>query len=310
VTQGNLFGRGQLLRARVEKSTRRTTNYTLTFREPYLLDRPVSGTIDLFSQERNFTSYKNSRAGGSLSLNKSFGEFVTGGLSYTRENVKVFDVDPTASALLQQTEALGTTSTSSIGLSVARDTRDFFFDPKEGARHSLSLEYAGGVLGGDNSFYKVVGDTSRFFPLFWNTVFSLHLRIGYVTGIGREPSVIERFVVGGINTVRGFDFGRAGPVDPLTGDVIGGNKELIFNAEYLFPLVPEAKMKGVIFFDAGRGFDLNERLRISDLRRSAGFGIRMLLPIGPIRLEWGYNLDPQPGEKSGFFPEFTIGSVF
>jgi outer membrane protein insertion porin family len=146
--------------------------------------------------------------------------------------------------------------------------------------------------------------------LFWNTVFSLHLRIGYVTGIGREPSVIERFVVGGINTVRGFDFGRAGPVDPLTGDVIGGNKELIFNAEYLFPLVPEAKMKGVIFFDAGRGFDLNERLRISDLRRSAGFGIRMLLPIGPIRLEWGYNLDPQPGEKSGFFPEFTIGSVF
>ena len=72
----------------------------------------------------------------------------------------------------------------------------------------------------------------------------------------------------------------------------------------------EAKLKGVLFFDAGRGFDDTERVRIGDLRYSAGFGIRMLLPIGPIRLEWGYNLDPQPGEKSGFFPEFTIGSVF
>jgi outer membrane protein insertion porin family len=112
---------------------------------------------------------------------------------------------------------------------------------------------------------------------------------------------------------------------------------LIFNAEYVFPLIPDAKMKGVIFFDAGRSFDdqgrfvLNESgeavplpdptknnepmltgesLRIRDLRYSAGFGIRMLLPIGPIRLEWGYNLDAQPGEKTGAFPEFTIGTVF
>jgi outer membrane protein assembly factor BamA len=91
-------------------------------------------------------------------------------------------------------------------------------------------------------------------------------------------------------------------------------------------------MKGVIFFDAGRSFDdqgrccdpagnflvgpdgvpmtTGEPLRIRELRYSAGFGIRMLLPIGPIRLEWGYNLDSQPGEKTGAFPEFTIGTVF
>jgi outer membrane protein insertion porin family len=310
VTQGNLFGRGQLLRARVEKSTRRTTNYTLTFREPYLLDRPVSGTIDLFSQERNFTTYKDSRTGGSLSLNKAFGEYVSAGLSYTRETTKVFDLSTTvaAPAAVTSAAALGKVTTSSIGVSVARDTRDFAFDPKEGQRHSLSLEYAGGILQGDNRFYRVVSDHSAFFPVIWDMVFSLHLRLGYLGGA--QIPFTERFVVGGINTVRGFDFGRAGPVDPSTGDVIGGNKELIFNAEYLFPLVTEAKMKGVIFFDAGRGFDLNERLRIGDLRYSAGFGIRMLLPIGPIRLEWGYNLDPQAGEKSGFFPEFTIGSVF
>jgi outer membrane protein insertion porin family len=163
----------------------------------------------------------------------------------------------------------------------------------------------------------------------------LHLRFGYLAG--DQYPFAERFIVGGINTVRGFDYGKAGRVDPLTGEIFGGNKELIFNAEYLFPLIPDAKMKGVVFFDAGRSFDdqgryrtinpftgeqqvitgpdgepmaSGEALRIRELRYSVGFGIRMLLPIGPIRLEWGYNLDAQPGEKTGAFPEFTIGTVF
>lgn len=310
ITQGNLFGRGQLLRARLEKSTKRTTNYSLTFREPYLLGHPVSGTVEVFSQERKYSTYKDSRVGGTLSLNKSFGEYVSAGLSYTREATRVFDVAlaPAAPAAVVAAAARGKVTTSSVGLTVAHDTRDFWFEPKEGQRHSLSLEYAGGILGGDNRFYRVVSDHSAFVPVVWSTVFSLHLRLGYLGG--REVPLSERFIVGGINTVRGFDYGRAGPVDPVTGEIVGANKEVILNAEYVFPMVSEAKLKGVLFFDAGRGFNDAERVRIGDLRYSAGFGIRMLLPIGPIRLEWGYNLDPQPGEKSGFFPEFTIGSVF
>jgi len=319
ITQGNLFGRGQLLRARVEKSTKRTTNYSLTFREPYLLGYPVAGTVDAFSQERKYSTYQDSRAGGTFSLNKSFGEYMSAGLSYTREATKIFNikttidpvtglVTPAAPAAVVTAAARGKVTTSSVGLTVARDTRDFWFEPKEGQRHSLSLEYAGGILGGDNRFYRVVSDHSVFVPVVWSTVFSLHLRLGYLGG--REVPLSERFIVGGINTVRGFDYGRAGPVDPVTGEIVGANKEAILNAEYVFPMVSEAKLKGVLFFDAGRGFNDTERVRIGDLRYSAGFGIRMLLPIGPIRLEWGYNLDPQPGEKSGFFPEFTIGSVF
>jgi len=134
----------------------------------------------------------------------------------------------------------------------------------------------------------------------------------------------ERFVVGGINTVRGFEYGTAGPLSD-SGDILGGNKELILNVEYVFPLVEQAKMKGLVFFDAGRAFDDNEPIRLGTalrtcpdgsviqaemIRYSAGFGLRMLLPIGPIRLEWGYNLDPQCNERQGLFPEFTIGTVF
>jgi outer membrane protein insertion porin family len=301
------------------------------------------------------TTYRDGRTGFSLSLSRWFGEYVSAGVSYTREVTRLFDLttrvvyDPTppnpvtgvdpvigdevrayeAPPAIVQEALRGKVTTSSVGVSVARDTRDFAFDPREGQRHSLSIEYAGGLLQGDNRFYKIVSDHSAFFPLFWNTVFSLHLRFGYLGG--QQYPFSERFVVGGINTVRGFDYGKAGRVDPSTGEIFGGNKELIFNAEYLFPLVQEAKMKGVLFFDAGRAFDdqgrydaggavliapdgrpmsSGERLRFGDLRYSVGFGIRMLLPIGPIRLEWGYNLDAQPGEKSKPFPEFTIGSVF
>ncbi len=359
IEQGNLFGRGQLLRARLEKSTKRTSNYSITFREPYLFDRPVAGTVDLYSNERRLTTYKNIRNGFSLGLNRWFGEYVSGGVTYTREITKLFDLttynltppvcsnpsdvstcvdpDPSDNATPDAPPAIvteaarGKVTTSSVGVTLARDTRDFAFDPREGQRHSLSIEYAGGPLQGDNRFYRIITDHSAFFPAFWRTVFSLHLRFGYLAG--EQYPFAERFVVGGINTVRGFDYGAAGRVDPRTGEIFGGNKELIFNAEYVFPLIQDAKMKGVLFFDAGRSFDdqgrccdpttgdflkgpddklmsTGEPLRIRDLRYSMGFGIRMLLPIGPIRLEWGYNLDSQPGEKTGAFPEFTIGSVF
>jgi outer membrane protein insertion porin family len=194
-------------------------------------------------------------------------------------------------------------------MSVARDTRDFFFDPRRGARNVISYEHAGTFLGGTNDYYKVILDSSRHFPLWWDTVFSVHGRLGYAQGLrGKELPQGERFYVGGLNSVRGFEFGEAGPIQ--NGDVIGGNKQLIFNAEYVFPIVTEAKIKGVVFFDAGRGFDNAERIRLSGLRYGAGFGIRLLLPIGPIRLEWGKNLDPRPGEKSGFLPEFSIGTLF
>ncbi|MGH7273987.1 MAG: outer membrane protein assembly factor BamA, partial [Nitrospiria bacterium] len=261
ITQGNLFGRGQLLRGKLEIGSSKTA-YSLTFREPYLLDYPVAGTFDLFDQERSFDSYQSARRGGSVVLSKAINEYVDASLGYTLQNLNIFDT-PTdsngqcsaATAICDQA-ALGWTKTSAISTSMARDTRDLSFDPHQGTRNSILYQYAGTFLGGSNEYYQVMLESSRFFPLLWDTVFSLRGRLGYVQGMnGKAIPQGERFYVGGLNTVRGFDFGRAGPVDPVTNEVIGGNKQLIFNAEFTFPIVPEAKMKGVVFFDAGRGFD-------------------------------------------------------
>ncbi|MEK6684013.1 MAG: outer membrane protein assembly factor BamA [Nitrospirota bacterium] len=317
ITQGNLFGRGELLRGRAEFGERRNT-YSLTFSEPYLLDHPVSGTVDLFNQTRDFNSYKERRIGGDMVLGKSFSEYLRGSLSYTLETLTLFDVaqdDPNTPEIESSAPSLvikqeGKSTTSSLGATIARDTRDFYFDPKEGTRTALTVEYAGTFLGGDNNFVKTILDVSRFFPIRWDTVFSLHGRLGYATGIsGTELPVGERFYVGGINTVRGFKFGTAGPIDPATGEITGGNKELIFNAEYLVPLVPEAKIKGVLFFDAGKAFDDRERIRWNELRYGTGFGLRWISPIGPLRLEWGYNLRRKENEQASNV-DFTIGTLF
>ena len=308
VEQGNLFGRAQLLRLKAEIG-QRVQNYTMTFREPWLFDKEISGTVDIYNQNLlYFSDYKEKRTGGDLILGKAFTEYVSGSVSYTLEDILIYDVtsrDP----LIQQQASLGNTLTSKVGLSLARDSRDFFFDPRQGSRNSVSVELAGTVLGGDNDFYRAIGDSSKYFPLFLGSVFSIHGRLGYVEALqGKQIPLGERFFVGGINTVRGFDFGRAGPLGSA-GEVIGGNKELFFNFEYLYPLVEEAKIKGVLFFDTGRGFDEGEAINLGRLRRGAGVGLRWISPVGPLRLEWGYNLDRRPDEKPWTI-EFAIGSLF
>ncbi len=310
ITQGNLFGRGQLLRARGELG-RRSSTYSLSFAEPYILDYPVSGSTEIFNTVRSFDSYKERRTGASLTLGKSFTDTVSGSISYTLENLKLFEVSTTAPLLVRQQEREGRFATSSVSVGVSRDTRDVFIDPRSGSRFNVTGELAGTAFGGENNFYKLGVDVSRYFPLPGESTFLIHGRAGVARGVQGTPLPVgERYYVGGINSVRGFDFGRAGPVDSFN-NIVGGTRQLFFNAEYIFPLVPEARIKGVVFVDAGRAFNDGDSMAPSRLmlRYSAGGGLRWLSPMGPLRLEWGYNIHKKTGEQQSAF-EFTIGSLF
>ena len=88
---------------------------------------------------------------------------------------------------------------------------------------------------------------------------------------------------------------------------IGGTEELIFNTEYIFPIVSDVKLKGVIFFDAGNAYESFKNF--GSLRYTTGAGVRWISPIGPIRIEWGYNIDKKPGEESSRV-EFAFGTFF
>ncbi|NOZ69112.1 MAG: BamA/TamA family outer membrane protein [Deferribacteres bacterium] len=83
----------------------------------------------------------------------------------------------------------------------------------------------------------------------------------------------------------------------------------IFNNEYIIPIAKDIRLKGVLFFDYGASFDKDDNISLRDMRSTAGFGFRWMSPFGPIRLEWGYNLDPREGESNNRL-EFTMGGVF
>lgn len=308
ISQNNLFGLGQSLAAKASMSSK-STRYTLSFTEPWLFGKPLSAGIDLYDWEYEYDEYIKDSIGGRLKFGFPLGfEFTRGSVIYTYDDANVSDVSETASQTIK--DMVGRNLTSSLTLAVSRDSRDRRFNARKGSVNTLSMEYAGGVLGGDNYFTKYRARSAWFFPLFSDSAFSVQGKWGYVEKrTGGELPVYEKFTLGGMNTVRGFDYGSISPVDPVTGDKIGGEKMMVYNIEFRFPLVKEQGVFGVLFFDAGNVFTEDEEYTFSGIRMSAGTGIRWYSPVGPLRLEWGYNLDQKPGEASSNW-EFTIGTPF
>lgn len=302
LTQGNLFGKGQYARLKLELGGR-SSLYEISFREPWLFDRPISFSTGIYSTDREYIEYDKKALGFYVGFGKDLSEYWKVDSSYKFEEATIHNIDESASVIIKDQE--GTQTTSSISPSIIRDTRDNYLDPTSGSINALYLTFAG--LGGSNAFIKALIDSAWFFPL-GKATFMVRGRFGYARGIfDKELPLYERYYVGGIRTIRGLDWGEAGPRDEETGDEIGGTEELIFNAEYIFPLFPEVRLKGLVFFDAGNSYDKFNNF--GALRYTTGAGIRWISPLGPIRIEWGYNLDKKPGESSSKV-EFTFGSFF
>ncbi|MGC1455265.1 MAG: outer membrane protein assembly factor BamA [Nitrospirota bacterium] len=310
VTQGNLGGRGQLLKFKTQWG-KVSQLFMLSFMEPYLFDIPLWGKIDVYKQSQDYNGYWLKTNGFALSAGKSFGEYVSTSLRFSYDNSLVADISTVpAFALQRQLDIYGDRiSTNALTWSVSRDSRDYYLDPKTGSRNSVYVEYAGGPLGGDPNFVKTAVDSAWYFPAFWDTVFMLRGRVGYVESLIDKPVPLgERFFVGGPTTLRGFRYGTAGPVDAAL-NLWGGNRELIYNIEYTFPIVPAARLKGVIFYDIGKAFDNYETVKFSELRQTYGWGFWWLSPIGPLRFEWGNILKKRPEDQPSKF-EFSIGTLF
>jgi outer membrane protein insertion porin family len=283
-----------------------TRNFRLSLTDPYFLGYPFSAGIDLYDQNVEiFTEYSYKIMGGDLRFGKQFTDIFRVDAMYKLENVNVYNVSATASPSVKAQE--GRKTTSAISFTPLIDTRDDYYNPTRGARHSLFIENAGGILGGDNSFVKVLGETSWFFPMPLKTVLNLRGKLGVIVPYSNVLiPIYEKFFVGGLYTVRGFEYGMAGPLD-INGEPIGANKMVVFNSELTFPLVGQMGLKGALFFDIGKGF--NRIKDITPLKFGIGPGIRWLSPFGPIHVDLGFNLNPKPGEKGHVF-DFTAGTVY
>jgi outer membrane protein insertion porin family len=289
VTQRNLFGRGQSVsvQARVGAISQ---DFSLSFVEPWLFGRPVNAGFSIFRRSVDFRTFDTRRTGFSLTLGRALGEFTRVSATYLFEILEIDDLAESASELLEQQE--GTSLTSSITPRIVYDSRDNTFNPTQGSLHSFDVEFAG--LGGDNRFYKIVGETTWHYPLPLGLTGFVRGRFGFGAGYaGSDVPASERFFLGGPTTVRGFDFRDIGPQD-LDGNPLGGTSFVQFNLEIGRSFARLLRL--VVFLDAGNVYDSDNDFDLGELRRAAGFGIRIITPVGPVRLDWGFKLDRRPGE--------------
>ena len=306
VSQNNLFGRGQSIRASAQIGSI-SRYFLISFTDPRLFDTRVLGGVDLYNNYRDYVDYTIATTGGLTRLGFPLFEAVRIYTQYRYEKINVYNIKDSASDLLK-TQA-GMTTTSAVYVGLRRDTRNHRFDPTTGSDNTLAAEYAGGPLGGTNYFIKYTAQSIWYTTPFWDLTFMGRGRIGYIEPYGgRAIPLYTRYLLGGIYSLRGFKAYTVGPTT-ANNEVIGGDKELLFNFEMIFPIAKEIKLKGLVFFDAGNAWDIGQPYNLGDLRTSVGFGFRWISPLGPLRIEWGYNLQPRAGEAHSSW-DFTVGGVF
>lgn len=308
VDQTNLFGRGQKLGVSVDLSSR-ASSYTLSFTEPYFLDTRWSVGFDAYQTIRRTDDYQETRTGGAVRFGHPLAEYLMGYVRYKNDFTKIEVSEDVDSDLYPVYTANGTTS--SVTFILEYDRRDDAFAPTKGFANTAWVEYAG--LGGHKRYTAGQNSARYYTKLFWDVVFRNNLTYGFIASHDdRPPPFNELFLLGGANTLRGYRWfsvgkrkrsSRTGVESPF-----GGTQKAYYNGEFEFPLIQEAGIKGVLFYDVG---DADDTLVLSEFRHDMGFGFRWFSPIGPLRFEWGFPLGRRPdlGESPVNF-EFSIGSPF
>jgi outer membrane protein insertion porin family len=305
ISQRNLFGRGQILELKASLGGA-STRYTVSFTEPWLFDIPLSSGFDLYDWKRDYDEYDKDARGGVIRFSYPIFDYTRLYTNYKYETAKIDDIDEEASKTIK--ELAGTNTESSISASIRYDSRDKLFNPTEGQNHAITVQYSG--LGGDIGFSKYTGELGVYFPLFWETVGFIHTEGGYVKGIsGKLLPDYELFYLGGINSLRGFDW-RDIYIPDEDGAKTGGYKYVQLNLEYIFPLVKKAGLVGVVFYDTGNVYGKDESVDLGNLRHSTGGGFRWYSPLGPIRLEYGHILDREDTDENSGQWEFSMGAAF
>lgn len=304
IAERNLFGRGQTLALSGWLGSS-SNEYELSFIEPWLFDIPLWSKAEVWKMELERDFYDVDTMGFAGTLGYRLFEYVDGYVRYRFAENEVLNISPYASWWIREQE--GSRSSSGLTFTLVRDTKRPYMFPSRGSRHSVSIEYTGGVLQGDDSFIRWQGSTRWYFPLPMKHVFSVKAEIGCIhPQEGEEVPVYERYILGGINTLRGLrDVGPRHPDYP--DEVRGGKTMMIYTAEWLIPLMEDAGIRGVVFFDTGNSWESG--FHFGDMRRTAGAGIRWNSPIGPFRLEWGHVLDRKENESASRW-EFTVGTAF
>jgi outer membrane protein insertion porin family len=315
LTQGNfdLFnwpsftGGGQKFRLRLQYGTERK-DFILAVTEPYFLDRRLALTGQAFYTEANYLSseYDQRNYGFTLEMRKPINAYTYGSLGYTVQDIDIFNVDPNASEFIQSQK--GSFVESKVFSSVVFDSRDNPLLSRRGQRITFSPAIAGGFLGGDTQIYAFDLEGSQYFRLPKDTILLINGEIATVSqwGSGSDVPIFERLFLGGSNNLRGFPFREVGPKDEF-GEPKGGKSMARATLEWTFPIIEKAR--GAIFYDTGFVNSDPWSFGFNHMASDVGVGLRLDLPIGPLRLDYGYPV-MRDGYNGGGHFNFNVGYQF
>jgi outer membrane protein insertion porin family len=314
LTQGNFdllnwpsfTGGGQKFRLRLQYGTERK-DFILTLTEPYFLDRRLALTGQAFYTEANYLSadYDQRNYGFMFELRKPINSYMYGTLGYTLQDVDIFNVAASSPEFILSQS--GSFTESKVFGSLVFDSRDNPLLSRRGQRITFSPFITGGFLGGDTQIYGLDLEGSQYFHLPLDTILVINGEIATVSqwGNGSEVPIFERLFLGGSNNLRGFAFREVGPKQ--NGEPIGGQSMARTTVEWTFPIIEKAR--GAIFYDTGFVNTSEWSFGFNHIASDVGIGLRLDLPIGPLRLDYGYPLQRDGNNGGGHF-NFNVGYQF
>jgi len=305
ITERDLFGTGRRgkLEAIVSQKSRGITG-TLT--DPWLFDSKVVGDLSIFAREREEPSFTSVNYGGQMRFTREWTRKLSLSTGYQYRKSDAIDIKldaPNANALNDNVDL------SIVSFASTWDHRDSVFLPRAGRYARALSEFSDRTLGSDIDFIRLTGTISEYWRFGERTGLVVTARTGFAIMYGDTPTLPlqERFFNGGPNSVRSFRESQLGPKD-AGGNPIGGDTATTATAEFRYPLWKS--FEGSVFIDAGNvSLLLDDYLQFRDIRYGVGPGIRWLLPIGAVRLDWGINPNPRPDESANVL-QFSVGSSF
>jgi len=337
----NFMGRGETLSTSILTGAR-YKDYEVSFTEPFLFDRPITGGVNVFNRNIIYPlQFTQLSTGGSMIFSFPVADFTRFYMGYSLENVRIKDLnaaflDPATGkvnltllnnnpylrdALLINTDGSlgGRRVISKVTPSLRRDTIDNPIFPTTGKRYTLAMDVAG--LGGNTKFLKPTMEGIWYFQHTRKTSLGLRAQFQFIEGLGLNSQnlpIFERLTLGGEYSIRGYDIRSIGPYakDVTTPIVIGGNKSLLFNGEYTFQIAGPVRL--IAFYDTGEVRDFGENFRTDELRSSTGLEVRFFMPVlnVPFRLIFAKNINYQGIYDNNLNPEkkyrfrFAVGSTF
>jgi outer membrane protein insertion porin family len=317
LTQGNFditnwpafTGGGQKFRIRLQGGTQRR-DAEVTFTEPWFMDRPISVSFTTYYHEADYLSsvYNERSYGFALDVRKSLLPYLYGSIGYHFEDVDAFNIAFDTTPELRA--ELGPSTKSTVSASLVYDTRDNPFLTHRGERISYTWYVAGFPTGGTEHIYGFDVEASKYWPLPWDLILLVNSEVAGVDALAEQENrlvkIYDRLFLGGSNNLRGFEYRDVGPKDKH-GEPLGGQSMARTTVELTFPIV--AKARGALFYDTGfvnvNPWDYN----FDNIASDVGIGLRLDLPIGPLRIDYGIPLQKAGNSSSGKI-NFNVGYQF